>query len=296
MGNIRWYLTVSLIAGTASVACGNGEQRLSPTSPSVVAPASAATDTAAGAVSGQRPDSASWAAASGWTTAANFEVEGTDVITATSNQCPNLVITVRGIPVTLSSSTEFAHNDSCALLAIGQRVKVRGVLQTIGGQFVVQATRIDIEHENGEHEAGEVSIGAMTGACPNLILTVHGVRVLLNSSTVFQNGACADLRHGTKAFIEATGVIGGLFTATLVRIVEQPGHGEGEGVVSAISGACPSLTMQVGAFTVMTFPNTDFHEGHCSDIHVGTRVEVKGDTSGTTVFADRINIKGAHDE
>jgi len=306
-------------------------------------------------------------------------VEGTDIITAVSGTCPNAVITVRGIPVSVNAATVFQAGSSCNALASGQRVGVRGVLTFAGGAISVLATRIHIEDapergpnnraevkgtvatvtglcpavtitlqgipgtimtnaatafspvggcariavgteieakgtltaarqltaseleiEDGDDEGrrrieGEGNVGNLDGMCPTLSMIIRGIRVTTTASTVFENGACTDLRPGTKVIVQGQTQPNGNVIATLVRITEQPGRGgqnlvEGEGRVTSVQGTCPALTFVVQGQTVRTTAETQFQGGRCSAIRPNTKVDVRGFRDGSVIVAERVKF------
>src|SRR6185436_7785506 len=73
------------------------------------------------------------------------------------------------------------------------------------------------------------------------------------------------------------------------------GHeAEVEGVVSATTGTCPSLTFMVGTPKVTTNSATTFRDGVCTDVKDGARVEVKGTRQADgSILATRVEIKQA---
>ena len=76
----------------------------------------------------------------------------------------------------------------------------------------------------------------------------------------------------------------------------SPGNNEGEveGVVSATTGACPSLTFTVNTTKVTTNSATTFRDGICTDVKDGARVEVKGTRQADgSILATRVELKQA---
>lgn len=109
-------------------------------------------------------------------------------------------------------------------------------------------------------------------------------------------GGCGNLRNGTKVRVVAdqTQNADSSFTAQKVTIVDQPGGRPpasvaGEGVVGARKGECPSLTMVVHGYPVMTTSFTTF-EGDCEAVVPGTRIRVEGVLGGNSVVADSVEI------
>lgn len=147
-----------------------------------------------------------------------------------------------------------------------------------------------------------------TGTEASVSFTVQGVKVVTDENTEFfidaqENaieGGCGNLRNGTKVRVVAaeTPNADSSYTAQKVTIVDQPGgpppaQVAGEGVVGARKGDCPSLTMVVHGYPVMTTSFTSFAGGACEDIAPGTRIKVAGVLGGNSVVADSVEILAA---
>ena len=161
--------------------------------------------------------------------------------------------------------------------------------------------------------SGVGTVANLRGACEpgeeaaeHVSFTVQGVKVVTNEATEFfidaqENdaieGGCGNLRNGTKVRVvaEETANADSSYTAQKVTIVDQPGGRPpvdvaGEGVVGARKGDCPSLTMVVHGYPVMTTSFTAFEGGACEDIAPGTRIKVEGVLGGNSVVADSVEI------
>lgn len=223
----------------------------------------------------------------------DVRIEG--IVKSMTGACPSLTLIMDdGTSVTTSASTIFSPDNACLLLAQGARIRVRG---TRTSPTAITANRIDLRENGRKKLGGEVTINNMTGTCPNLTLNIHGVRVTTNSSTVFENGECGNLRPGTKVVIEVetegTGAV-----AERIRITDQPGgrprEVEGEGRVASLKGTCPTLTMVVNGVSVMTTSQTVFLDGTCSSIQPGTRIKAKGTIEGGSLLATEVHIRPAN--
>ena len=87
----------------------------------------------------------------------------------------------------------------------------------------------------------------------------------------------------------------GSYNAVSVTIVDQPGGKppesvEGEGTVAALKGTCPTLTMVVHGYPVMTISSTQYTVGACEDLKAGSRIHVQGTLAGNSVVASTIGI------
>jgi Domain of unknown function (DUF5666) len=173
---------------------------------------------------GGRADEATvrtWANGSGWsTTNDGLEVEGTDVITSVTGVCPNVVLTVRGVPVTLNAATVFDSTAPCAVLAPGQRVHVRGTLTFTAAGLAVLATRIQLEDAGPRIEIGGV-VASVSGACPALVITLQGIpgSIVTNAATEFTpRAACSGITPGMEIEVEGTLTAPEQLTATELEI------------------------------------------------------------------------------
>jgi hypothetical protein len=222
------------------------------------------------------------------------------VIADTTGTCPNLTITLEGVPNTVvtTAATQFPDGP-CTELIEGVRITAEGSVNPATQQL--NATRIEVEDDDDGPDngggrplrKGEGPVGSVSGTCPTLLLNIQGARVRTTRTTEYQNGACDSLRPGTKVSVEALENGDGTFTATFIRIVDQPGGGKvaGEGRVDSVDGSCPSLTLVVRGYTVVTTGSTEFAGGPCTSIRRGTRIEARGDLNGTTLTADLVRIR-----
>lgn len=243
--------------------------------------------------------------ATGQLVATRVEVEGQGgevrlegFVKSITGSCPTLTLTMDdGTIATTSASTIFSPDNACLLLAEGARIRIRGTRSsTTTSTLMIAATRIDLRDNGRKKLSGEVTINSMTGTCPNLTLNIHGVRVTTNSSTVFENGECGNLRPGTKVVLDVetqgTGAV-----AERIRITDQPGRGgevEGEGTVASLKGDCPTLTMVVNGISVMTTSQTTFEDGTCSSIRPGTRIRARGTFQGGSLLASEVRIRSGN--
>ena len=159
--------------------------------------------------------------------------------------------------------------------------------------------------------SGVGTVANLRGACDpaadqeRISFNVQGVKVVTDENTEFfidaqedpLAGGCGNLRNGTKVRVVAAETPNADFsyTAEKVTIVDQPGGPPptpvaGEGVVAALKGECPSLTMVVHGYPVMTTSSTAFGGGACEELTPGTRIKVEGVLGGNSVVADTVEI------
>jgi hypothetical protein len=160
---------------------------------------------------------------------------------------------------------------------------------------------------NGKKKVSGVgTVASLTGSCEDDTLTfvVQGVRLVTDDATLFFidpteqiEGGCGNLRPGTKVKVEAAADANedGSYTAVSVTIVDQPGGKppvsvEGDGTVAALKGTCPTLTMVVQGYPVMTTSSTTFEGGDCETLVPGTKIHVEGVLAANSVVADTVEI------
>lgn len=162
----------------------------------------------------------------------------------------------------------------------------------------------------GKTVSGVGTVANLRGFCEPgagqayLSFVIQGVKVVTDAATDFFisadtdiPGGCGNLRNGTKVLVVAadTANADGSYTAVTITIVDQPGGKppspvEGEGVVAALKGTCPSLTMVIHGYPVMTTSATTFLGGTCAALTPGTRVRVVGVLGGNSVVASSIEV------
>lgn len=229
-----------------------------------------------------------------------LNIEGKGTITAVAGTCPSVVLTISGIPVTVDATTVFAVGQTCGQLAVNQQVEVRGVLTVTGTTLSVVARMIDIE--DGTEGEGEGRVTALTGTCPDITLTVDGITVRADALTRYlpanRGASCSVIQVGTKVKVKAVPALGGGFRARQIEIRGQRHFGDGEGRITAVTGACPDATIAFGATNVMVNGATVFVGGTCADLAVGVKVQARGfrdDDAGPNI-ATYIRFKARHVE
>lgn len=189
--------------------------------------------------------------------------------------------TVNGRTVKGDATTEFkggGKSPSFADLANGDEVHVKGTQR----EGFVQAERINFEDEDDgadEFEAEGV-VSGLTGTCPSITFTLAGRTFRTNASTEFKGAACAAVANGRK--VEAEGMVqtDGSILAKKVESEDDRDDDahewESHGAVSAVSGACPSITFTLSARTVRTNSSTRFDGVTCESIANGKSLKVEG--------------------
>jgi hypothetical protein len=142
-------------------------------------------------------------------------------------------------------------------------------------------------------------ITAINGGCPGGTIVVRGVPVALAATTVFDDPlTCGLLTVDMKVKVWAVLTytpIGYDVQATRVAIVD-PGSGggkkaSGQGVIGAITGSCPTLTLVITGTRVSTTETTEYVNGSCASLRPGTQVTIDGELRpGGTAIAEKIEI------
>ena len=194
-------------------------------------------------------------------------------------------LTVRGTVVLVSSTTVIRHGHRTLAMSdieVGDHVQARGTME---GTTLV-ATEIKVEdtgNDNDDEDEAELkgAVAGLTGTCPVLTFTIGApaTTVKTNSSTKFEDVACAALANGAVVEVEGVTQTDGSILAT--KVEKEDGPDEVEGSVFELSGTCPALTFKVGhtaatATTVTTSTTTTFSGVTCVAIANGTKVEVEG--------------------
>ena len=147
------------------------------------------------------------------------ETEFAGLATALSGTCPALHLTIGGRSVSTTTSTAF-EGVVCAKLTVGQKVEVKGTLQSDGS---VIATRIQAEakeaKEDDQENEGEVTgaVIANTGTCPALTLTVGASTVKTTVATAFHDVLCTALTVGTEIEVKGAKQSDGSLLASSVE-------------------------------------------------------------------------------
>jgi cyanate lyase len=190
-----------------------------------------------------------------------FELEGT--VSGLSGTCPVVTFTLNGMTVKTTAQTEF-KDGGCSALQNGAKAEVKGLKQPDGSLI---ALAVGVE---GAELRGFVL--GLSGTCPTVTFTLNGTTVKTTAQTEFKDGGCSALQNGAKAEVEGLKQPDGSVTALVVSVEAM----ELEGIVSGISGTCPTSTFTLSGRTVKTTAATEYAKGSCSDIKNGTRLDLKG--------------------
>jgi hypothetical protein len=175
--------------------------------------------------------------------------------------------------------------DTFADLKEGSRVEVKGEQR----DDFVYAVRI---HINGGDDTDNTPqddsasihgvLKAMSGALPNLVLTVDTTTVRTSSSTqVKRRGdfqTLNELKTGQSLHVVGVRQSNGSIDARLIEIDDDATGGEFEieGALGGLKGTCPAIQFGVNGFSITTSASTTFEGTACSGLTSGTKVKVKG--------------------
>lgn len=153
----------------------------------------------------------------------------------------------------------------------------------------------------GMQVEGRGTVSAVTGTCPSVVLTIMGVPVTVNASTIFAAGqSCGQLGQGVQVEVRGTlTMAGGAMAVTASTIeIEDGAEVEGEGRITALGGTCPTQTITVDGITVTVDALTRFAPvpAGCDSLRVGTKVKVKAvPAPGGGYRARLITVKSQRD-
>lgn len=216
------------------------------------------------------------------------EVEGPIVsINATAR---TLVVGRRQTSVLVPTGTPIHHGGTAidfSQLMVGDRVHIHA---TRSGATLM-ATDVQVQNDKpGQPEEADIqgAASAISGTCPTLTFVVNGTTVMTNASTAISGGACANIIAGAHVEVKGVRQSNGSVLATRVSIEVE--EAEVSGKVTAMTGACPTLTLTVNSTIVLTNASTTFKTA-CANIKVGTKVDATGSRQGNgSLLATRIGL------
>src|SRR5713226_1691041 len=153
--------------------------------------------------------------------------------------------------------------------------------------------------------SGEARVSSLVAgtSCPALSFMIGASRVSVTAATTYRGGTCTDIAPGTKVKLEGMKDNNNI-TATSVEIEDRENNdddndaehheAEGEGVITGLATgtSCPALEFLIGSHRIATRASTVFEGGVCADLHVSTRVHVKGTLGANgTVTAMLVRIQ-----
>jgi hypothetical protein len=216
------------------------------------------------------------------------------IVAKVSGTCPDLTFVLSGVTIHLAAATKI-EGGVCADIKEGMRAGAIGTKRTDGS---VDAQRVKIGPPPPLPVTGIVA--SLAGACPNLTFVLDGVTIHTSGKTVFEGGACGDLKNGMRAGAIGPKQSDGSVDAEHVKMAATPpppppppGSTVG-GIVGSLAGACPSVTFIVSGTTVRTSSRTVFEGGTCSDLKDGVRAGAMGPkASDGSIDAEKVKFPPA---
>ena len=201
--------------------------------------------------------------------------------------CPDLTFVLSGVTIHTSSRTVF-EGGSCSDVKEGVRAGAIGTKRTDGS---IDAARVKIAPPPPpppERVGGVVS--ALSGTCPALTFTLSGTTIHTTDKTVFEGGACGDVKEGMRAAAVGHKAADGSITAVHVKIVVPPPPPV-TGTIGSLSGTCPAVTFVLSGTTIHTNDKTQFEGGSCADLKEGMRAGAVGPKAADgSITAERVKI------
>lgn len=291
-------LAVSFVIPWLTVACGNSS--FEATGPSALSGGTTGGAVITGTVTGVT--AASLAADSGSGSSAGavtVSVAGTNIASGLDSAGRFRLSGVPSGPITLQFKGHGIEASLTLNVAAGERIELTVKVTSTGVR--IEAERRENGTDRNEIEGHITSIDAAART-----LRVAGVLVEVPASAVIrregQTLAFGDLRVGNKVEIHAR-LEGSRLVATEVKVKGDDDDEDGdddssdsltevEGVVSGLTGTCPSVAFTVRTLTVRTNASTRFEGGGCSHVRNGADVEVKGTRqSDGSLLAVRVEIE-----
>ncbi len=267
----RHPLLVLVIIAAASVTACSRSTSQAPTAPTASPSASTVsidlnTPTAAG------------------TPGAGFNAPVVGTVSGFTGTCPEVKFVLAGVTIHTTSATTF-EGGACADIQNGVRAGAIGDKRPDGS---ITAKRVKIAPPPPPSVSGQVT--GLTGNCPNLTFSLSGTVVHTTDKTVFEGGACGDVREGGRAGAVGSKGADGSITAERVKIAPPP-LPAAFGPVTGLTGNCPNLTFSLSGTVVHTTDRTFFDGGACGDVKEGVRAGAAGPKgSDGSITAEHVKI------
>jgi Domain of unknown function (DUF5666) len=181
-----------------------------------------------------------------------------------------------------------------AILLLAGRAQALGLQDQVLGGNPLAGTFQQLQVE------GKATISMVAGNCPSVTLTLAGIPVTVNATTMFPAGqSCGQL--AINQLVEVRGMLtinaGALSVVATSIEIEDGSEGEGEGRVTDLQGTCPNITLTVDGLTVKADALTKYLPANrgagCDQIKIGTKIKVKAvPATGGGYRARLIEIKG----
>jgi hypothetical protein len=118
-------------------------------------------------------------------------------------------------------------------------------------------------------------VRSLGGACPALTFVLGNVTVRTSGRTVFEGGACGDLKDGMRAGAIGSRAADGGIDAERVKMAPPPTPAV-TGAIASLSGTCPDVTFLIERTTIHVSAKTVFVGGTCADLKAGIKARATG--------------------
>lgn len=272
-----WLALALLMLALAAAACGRGGD--GPTAPSSAAPAAVPPSIGTGSATITGTLASLTAASLRPAAAATITVTVTGTsITATVS--PGGTFVIDGVP---SGTVELHFTGSgvdarAQIHDVAEHEDIHVVVHVSGTNATLTITSRGPRNEV-ELEGLITSINSQTRT-----LVVNSTTVNVPGGAVIRHGdrtiAFGDLKPGQRVHVRGT-MNGQVLQAIEVKLQdenagEDAGEAEVSGLVSGLTGSCPSLTLMVGSTKVTTDTSTQLEHGTCAQVANGVKVEAVG--------------------
>ncbi len=146
------------------------------------------------------------------------------------------------------------------------------------------------------------TVSAFGGSCPTVTFLLERKTIKTSATTSYADGTCASLKNDGKVTVVGATQSDGSVVATSVKItavtaapVPAPAPvpvavPDISGLITAVSGTCPALTITVERKTATTSSATFFDGKGCGDLKVGVMVNIYGTipAGGTILVATKV--------
>lgn len=142
-------------------------------------------------------------------------------------------------------------------------------------------------------------VSALAGTCPVTTFVVERKTIKTDASTSFGDGGCVSIKEGLRVEVTGTAQSDGSVKASRAAVVVTTTTTTNPttytlivGNVTALSGACPLLTIAVGEKKAITNASTVFNVRACADYKVGAYVEMSGNAVASTAALTATVVTG----
>ncbi len=254
----------------------------------------------------------------------------TGTVSSLAGACPAITFKLEGKVIKTAAATRF-DGGACADVKNGSRVNVAGPTQTDASVSAEKVTILPATTTTtpptttpptttpttppatGTAVTITGTASAVEGTCPAVSLKLEGKVIKTSSATVYDGGACGDVKNGARFTISGTtqadasvlatkvAVLPPLTTTTTPTTPTTPPATPTTpttsatvtitGTASAFEGTCPTIVFTLEGKRIRASAETTYENGVCGDVKNGARATATGTPSGeTVVLAKKITL------